>query len=121
MTAIAAREVPVASRCPYPSQSTRRGTMIVPPPIPNRPENAPAAVAMAARRTRGILRRVVEALHPLTDDPARSALFFDVDGTLAPIVQRVQGAQVPKVTRLLLARLSRRYASVVCISGRSAS
>src|SRR5215212_6887332 len=95
--------------------------MIVPPPMPNSPENAPAAVAMAARRTRGILRRVVEALHPLTDDPARSALFFDVDGTLAPIVQRAQDAQVPKETSLLLARLSRRYASVACISGRSAS
>ncbi len=25
--------------------------MIAPPPTPNRPENAPAAVAMAARRT----------------------------------------------------------------------
>src|SRR3954454_19227547 len=121
MTAIAAREVPVASRCPYPSQSTRRGTMIVPPPIPNRAEKAPAAVAMAARRTRGILRRVVEALRPLTADPSRSALFFDVDGTLAPIVERAQDATVPKDTSLLLARLSRRYARVACISGRAAA
>jgi trehalose 6-phosphate phosphatase len=63
----------------------------------------------------------VEALRPLTDDPARSALFFDVDGTLAPIVERAQDAQVPKETSLLLARLSRRYASVACISGRSAA
>jgi trehalose 6-phosphate phosphatase len=62
----------------------------------------------------------VEALRPLTADPARSALFFDVDGTLAPIVERAQDAQVPKETSLLLARLSRRYARVACISGRAA-
>jgi trehalose 6-phosphate phosphatase len=63
----------------------------------------------------------VEALRPLTADPSRSALFFDVDGTLAPIVERAQDAQVPKETSLLLARLSRRYASVACISGRAAA
>jgi trehalose 6-phosphate phosphatase len=63
----------------------------------------------------------VEALHPLTADPARSALFFDVDGTLAPIAQRAEDAHVPKDTSLLLARLSRRYALVACISGRAAA
>src|SRR3954453_23915436 len=121
MMAIATSEVPVASRWPYPIQSTSRGTMIVPPPIPKRPEKAPAAVAMAARRTGGILRRVVEALQAVTADPSRSALFFDVDGTLAPIVDRAQDATVPKETSLLLARLSRRYARVACISGRRAA
>jgi trehalose 6-phosphate phosphatase len=95
--------------------------MIVPPPMPNSPEKAPAAVAMAARRTGGILRRVVEALDPITADPSRSALFFDVDGTLSPIVERAQDATVPKETALLLARLSRRYARVACISGRAAA
>jgi trehalose 6-phosphate phosphatase len=63
----------------------------------------------------------VEALRPLTADPSRSALFFDVDGTLAPIVQRAQDAQVPMETSLLLARLSRRYVRVACVSGRAAS
>jgi trehalose 6-phosphate phosphatase len=63
----------------------------------------------------------VEALRPVTADPSRSALFFDVDGTLAPIVERAQDATVPKDTSLLLARLSRRYARVACISGRAAS
>jgi trehalose 6-phosphate phosphatase len=63
----------------------------------------------------------VEALRPLTADPAQAALFFDVDGTLAPIVERAQDAQVPKETSLLLARLSRRYGSVACISGRAAA
>jgi trehalose 6-phosphate phosphatase len=63
----------------------------------------------------------VEALGAVTADPSRSALFFDVDGTLAPIVERAQDATVPKDTSLLLARLSRRYARVACISGRAAS
>ncbi|HKP20963.1 MAG TPA: trehalose-phosphatase [Thermoleophilaceae bacterium] len=57
----------------------------------------------------------------MTADPKRSALFFDVDGTLAPIVERAQDAAVPKDTSLLLARLSRRYARVACISGRAAA
>ena len=63
----------------------------------------------------------MEALSPLKADPAGSALFFDVDGTLAPIVQRAQDAQVPKDTSLALARLSRVYAQVACISGRAAA
>ena len=63
----------------------------------------------------------MEALRPVTANPSRSALFFDVDGTLSPIVQRAQDATVPKGTSLLLARLSRRYARVACISGRAAA
>ncbi len=63
----------------------------------------------------------MEALRPLIADPAQAALFFDVDGTLAPIVERAADAKVPKETALLLARLSRRYASVACISGRAAA
>ena len=63
----------------------------------------------------------MQALRPITADPARAALFFDVDGTLAPIVQRAQDATVPKETSLLLAALSRRYGCVACISGRAAA
>jgi trehalose 6-phosphate phosphatase len=63
----------------------------------------------------------LDALRPLTADPPSAALFFDVDGTLAPIVHRAEDATVPKETSLLLARLSRRYASVACISGRAAA
>jgi trehalose 6-phosphate phosphatase len=62
----------------------------------------------------------VLALRPITADPSRSALFFDVDGTLAPIVERAADATVPKETSRRLARLSRRYACVACISGRGA-
>src|SRR5215211_488235 len=108
------------------------GTMIVPPPTPNSPLKAPAAVAMAASRTSrediaGILRRVsaptaetlAEGLRPLTSDPDSSALFFDIDGTLAPIVGRAEDAHVQEDTSKLLGRLGRRYGVVACVSGRA--
>src|SRR5215216_5741315 len=47
MITIAARLVPVASRSPYASQKIRSGTMIVPPPTPNRPLNTPPTVPIA--------------------------------------------------------------------------
>ena len=57
-------------------------------------------------------------LAPLAHDPARAAILLDVDGTLAPIVQRPELAEVPAETRAELERLARRYALVACISGR---
>jgi trehalose 6-phosphate phosphatase len=64
---------------------------------------------------------VLEALGALTSDPARAAIFCDVDGTLAPIVARADDAQVPKETSRLLGRLARRYGCVACVSGRAAA
>lgn len=55
----------------------------------------------------------------LAEDPARGALFFDVDGVLAPIVPRPEDARVPAETRDELHRLHERYALVACISGRA--
>lgn len=60
------------------------------------------------------------SLGPLRDEPERSAILTDVDGTLAPIVERAEEAAVPAAARELLARLSERYALVGCISGRQA-
>ena len=54
----------------------------------------------------------------LAADPTRAALFFDVDGVLAPIVARPEDARVPDETRAELRRLNERYALVACISGR---
>src|SRR2546423_9055136 len=61
-----------------------------------------------------------ELLAPLISRPDRSALIFDVDGTLAPIAPRPEDAAVPEPTRALLRRLERRYALVACVSGRRA-
>jgi trehalose 6-phosphate phosphatase len=60
------------------------------------------------------------SLGPLRDEPGRSAILTDVDGTLAPIVERAEEAAVPATAREVLARLSERYALVGCISGRQA-
>jgi trehalose 6-phosphate phosphatase len=62
----------------------------------------------------------VAALAPLREAPKRSAVLTDVDGTLAPIVERAEEAAVPAAAREALAALSERYALVGCISGRQA-
>jgi trehalose 6-phosphate phosphatase len=53
-------------------------------------------------------------------EPARAAVLLDVDGTLAPIVERPEDAAVPDETRDEVARLVGRYALVACVSGRPA-
>lgn len=54
----------------------------------------------------------------IREQPAKTGLLFDVDGTLAPIVDRPEDASVPEQTRALLRELSTRYALVACVSGR---
>jgi trehalose-6-phosphatase len=58
------------------------------------------------------------ALARIVEDPARAAILLDVDGTLAPIVERPEDARVPDETRDELRRLVERYALVACVSGR---
>jgi trehalose 6-phosphate phosphatase len=50
--------------------------------------------------------------------PGETGLLLDVDGTLAPIVDRPEDASVPAQTRALLRELASRYALVACVSGR---
>ena len=46
---------------------------------------------------------------------------FDIDGTLAPIVDQASDAHVPESTRQLLIAVARMYGLVACVSGRRAS
>lgn len=62
-----------------------------------------------------------DALHPLTEDPRRAAVFMDIDGVLAPIVERAEDAHVPERSSRLIAAIARRYGCVACISGRAAA
>ncbi|MGI8429200.1 MAG: trehalose-phosphatase [Solirubrobacteraceae bacterium] len=62
-----------------------------------------------------------DALAPLRANPARAAILFDIDGTLAPIVEHAAEARVPEGTRHLLIAVARRYGVVACVSGRPAS
>ena len=64
---------------------------------------------------------LAESLLPLTSDPARAAIFCDIDGTLAPIVRRAEEAHVREEASVLLGRLARRYLAVACVSGRPAT
>jgi trehalose 6-phosphate phosphatase len=59
-------------------------------------------------------------LEPLRAEEAQSAILTDVDGTLAPIVERAEDAAVPAAARKALARLSERFGLVGCVSGRQA-
>jgi trehalose 6-phosphate phosphatase len=56
----------------------------------------------------------------LRSEPERAAVLLDVDGTLAPIVERPEDAAVPDETRAEVERLAKRYALVACVSGREA-
>jgi trehalose 6-phosphate phosphatase len=60
-----------------------------------------------------------DVLAPLVAEPSRTGIFLDVDGTLAPIVERPELAEVPEETRAELRRLRGKYALVACISGRT--
>ena len=57
----------------------------------------------------------------LRAEPEHTALLLDVDGTLAPIVERPEDAAVPPETRAELERLASRYALVACVSGRTSA
>ncbi|HTT88903.1 MAG TPA: trehalose-phosphatase [Acidimicrobiales bacterium] len=65
-------------------------------------------------------RELDEQLRLLTTEPTHGALFCDIDGTLAPIVDRPSEAYVPEEVSRLLGRLGLRYACVACVSGRPA-
>jgi trehalose-phosphatase len=60
----------------------------------------------------------VDALARIAAEPAEAALFLDIDGVLAPIVERPEDARVPDETRRVLAGLGDRYALVACVTGR---
>jgi trehalose 6-phosphate phosphatase len=61
------------------------------------------------------------ALAPLTAAPTRAAVFFDLDGTLAPIVDRPELVAVPARSRELLERIAARYRLAGVVSGRQAA
>ena len=64
--------------------------------------------------------RRVDALAALAAEPARAALFLDVDGVLAPIVERPEDARVPRRdARGARAARPAATALVACVTGRT--
>jgi trehalose 6-phosphate phosphatase len=112
------------------ASATSSGTMMTPPPTPNRPEKKPAARPTPTRigtrpDTAGIVAavdaRLVRLVAPLVADPKRSAVVCDIDGTLAPIVPTPADARVPDATLEILDRVAARYGLVACVTGRPAA
>lgn len=60
-------------------------------------------------------------LAPMLADRRHTALLWDVDGTLAPIVAQADQARVPEEASRLLGRLASQYGFVACVSGRQAN
>jgi trehalose 6-phosphate phosphatase len=67
-----------------------------------------------------MLRALVagDPIERLASDPEAAALFLDVDGALAPIVEDPDDSSVPEATRVELRRLAARYGLVACVTGR---
>ncbi len=61
----------------------------------------------------------MDPLDEIAAEPGLAALFLDVDGVLAPIVERPEDATVPQRTRVELRRLAERYGLVACVTGRA--
>lgn len=61
---------------------------------------------------------VADLLAELVSAPRRAAILLDVDGVLAPIVERPELARVPDETRGELRRLCGRYGLLACVTGR---
>lgn len=62
-----------------------------------------------------------QRLGPLISAPGDTAIFLDLDGTLAPIVARPTDVAVPPAIVKLIRRLAQQYLAVVIISGRQAT
>ncbi len=61
---------------------------------------------------------IVSAVAALTEEPRNAAVLLDLDGTLAPIVERAEDATVPAATRELVAAIANRYGLIAVVTGR---
>jgi trehalose 6-phosphate phosphatase len=60
----------------------------------------------------------MDVLDRFRSEPEHAAVLLDVDGTLAPIVERPEDSAVPDETREEIERLAGKYGLLACISGR---
>lgn len=67
------------------------------------------------------LDEIQEALAPLLAEPGASAIFLDLDGTLAPIMPRPNDVTVPPEISRLIRMLAHAYLAVTVVSGRPAT
>ena len=67
------------------------------------------------------LDEIEETLEPIINDPGNTAIFLDLDGTLAPIKPRPEEVAVPPEVSKLVRKLGKRYLAVTVVSGRPAT
>ncbi len=67
------------------------------------------------------LDEIQETLAPLLAGAAKTAIFLDLDGTLAPIVPRPDDVAIPADISRLIRTLSHNYLAVTIVSGRPAT
>lgn len=67
------------------------------------------------------LDEIIEALAPISGDPASACIFLDLDGTLAPIVPQPKSVAIPGPMAKLVRKLEHRYLAVAVVSGRPAT
>ena len=67
------------------------------------------------------LEEIQETLAPLVAKASETAIFLDLDGTLAPIMPRPDDVSVPPGISRLIRRLSHAYLAVTVVSGRPAT
>src|SRR5262249_10115249 len=73
-------------------------TATMPPPTPNSALKRPAATPIRARRSTGPMLSRVDLVERFASEPDAAALFLDVDGVLAPIVEDPDDSSVPDET-----------------------
>ncbi len=129
---MAASEVAVAIFVSNRHNITRRGTMTRPPPTPKRVLKSPATKPIPIRRMvsapagRVLASALMEPPSAPWDEllaharatPGQTALLFDLDGTLAPIVDHPADVAIPDDVRGHLVRLTDQFGLVAFISGR---
>lgn len=67
------------------------------------------------------LDEIQEKLAPFTEDPAATAVFFDLDGTLAAIKPKPEAVTLPQEVARLIRKIEHRYLAVTVVSGRPAT
>ena len=118
---IAPSDVAIAERSSSRVKSSSSGTMISPPPTPKSAPKNPAARPIGTSRSTA---RIVWPCASSTDSveaPRLAAVLLDIDGTLAPIVDRPEDSAVPEETRVVLRGLVERYGLVGAVTGRPGS
>lgn len=75
--------------------------------------------ALLASAVMAISEDAKRLIEPLLAEPAASAILLDLDGTLAPIVERPEDVAIPGDLRVQLPVIAARYALLAFISGRA--